>query len=309
MSIIRLAMLILVIAAPTAAQAQIVRFGMGGGVSVRAPFVRVDVSPYGGTQVRAPFTSVDTGGSRYRGAIPYGYSSPSGYSAYGAAPYSVGPSYRAYYSDRRAVVVVPQVIAPIPAIPLVAPPRYDIPSYADVFPPTVAVPSSSSRPVSLADRLADSAGKLRRSLARSRDESTWVGYLQPGAIESLADRLYSGRGFNDITTDEVRGLIANFDGVSANPDLNWLSRSAGFHESRAALAELLTVLGEQPAEEFMGESVREDAVENTTERANAESAPTAKPTENTKQPMEELPAPVPDAAPAAKPVSIYRGEA
>lgn len=31
----------------------------GGGVRVRAPFVRVDVGPYGGVSVRAPFAAVD----------------------------------------------------------------------------------------------------------------------------------------------------------------------------------------------------------------------------------------------------------
>ena len=40
----------------------------GGGVHVRAPFVRVDVGPYGGVSVRAPFTSIDTRGRYY----PYG---------------------------------------------------------------------------------------------------------------------------------------------------------------------------------------------------------------------------------------------
>jgi hypothetical protein len=32
---------------------------VGGGVHVRAPFVRVDVGPYGGVSVRAPFTAID----------------------------------------------------------------------------------------------------------------------------------------------------------------------------------------------------------------------------------------------------------
>ncbi len=309
MSIFRLSTLILVIAAPTAAQAQIVRFGVGGGVSVRAPFVQVDVSPYGGTHVRAPFTSVDTYGPRYRGAIPYGNPLPGGYSAYRAAPYSVGPSYRAYYSDHRALVVVPESVPPLPVAPLVPPPRYDIPSYSEVFPPNASASLSPSRLVNLADRLADSAAKLRRSLARSREESTWVGYLQPGAIESLADRLHNGRGFSDIATGEVRGLIANFDGVSANPDLNWLSRSPGFHESRTALAELLSVLGEEPAEEFTAEPGLKNAVEKTTVQPRVQSQPTEKPKSNTKEPMEELPAPVPDGVPAVRPVSVYRGEA
>jgi hypothetical protein len=49
------------------ARAQWVSVG-GGGVHVRAPFVRVDVGPYGGISVRAPFTAIDTPGPYY----PYG---------------------------------------------------------------------------------------------------------------------------------------------------------------------------------------------------------------------------------------------
>jgi len=39
----------------------------GGGVRVRAPFVRVDVGPYGGVSVRAPFAAIDvpSGGEYY----------------------------------------------------------------------------------------------------------------------------------------------------------------------------------------------------------------------------------------------------
>jgi hypothetical protein len=37
----------------------------GGGVRVRAPFVRVDVGPYGGVSVRAPFTAIDVPGRAY----------------------------------------------------------------------------------------------------------------------------------------------------------------------------------------------------------------------------------------------------
>jgi hypothetical protein len=47
-------------------QAQWVSVG-GGGVHVRAPFVRVDVGPYG-VSVRAPFTAIDRPGRYY----PYG---------------------------------------------------------------------------------------------------------------------------------------------------------------------------------------------------------------------------------------------
>lgn len=50
--------------------AQRVRVSRGGGVHVRAPFVRVDVDPYGGVSVRAPFTAVDTRGRPYHPAPP-----------------------------------------------------------------------------------------------------------------------------------------------------------------------------------------------------------------------------------------------
>ena len=42
----------------TPCEAQRVWVG-GGGVRVRAPFVRVDVGPYGGVSVRAPFAAID----------------------------------------------------------------------------------------------------------------------------------------------------------------------------------------------------------------------------------------------------------
>ena len=48
-------------------QAQIVRRYAGGGVQIRAPFVRVNVGPGGATSVRAPFTAVDSPGRTYIG--------------------------------------------------------------------------------------------------------------------------------------------------------------------------------------------------------------------------------------------------
>ena len=52
---------------PAPAEAQIVRRYAGGGVAVRAPFVRVDVGPNGATSVRAPFVAVDDPGSVHVG--------------------------------------------------------------------------------------------------------------------------------------------------------------------------------------------------------------------------------------------------
>ena len=71
--------------------AQLVRIGRGGGVAVRAPFVRVDVGPYG-TSVRAPFTAVDTPRYRARGRSSwYQYGDRGQYGplpGYGSAPSS-----------------------------------------------------------------------------------------------------------------------------------------------------------------------------------------------------------------------------
>lgn len=65
----------------SSAEGQLVRVHRGGGgVHVRAPFVRVDVGPDGTTSVRAPFTAVDSPGHVYVG--PHrGLLAPSPYAA------------------------------------------------------------------------------------------------------------------------------------------------------------------------------------------------------------------------------------
>lgn len=83
------------------ADAQLVRVGPFGGVSVRVPFVSVDTLPFGGgTRVRAPLTAVDTGLFR-PGFYGYGFDYGRGY---GYTPYSVYRSpfygyapYRGFY--------------------------------------------------------------------------------------------------------------------------------------------------------------------------------------------------------------------
>ena len=57
----------LLLVLPETAEAQIVRRFAGGGVQIRAPFVRVNVGPGGATSVRAPFTAVDNPGGTYVG--------------------------------------------------------------------------------------------------------------------------------------------------------------------------------------------------------------------------------------------------
>ncbi len=107
------------------AEAQMVRVGPFGGVSVRAPFVSVDTLPFGGgTRVRAPFVSVNTRGFAYG----YGY----GYRPYGPVFYDpVVPVYRVpvytppLYPD--VVYPVPSPNIPVPNIPVPNIPILNIP--------------------------------------------------------------------------------------------------------------------------------------------------------------------------------------
>jgi hypothetical protein len=159
----------------------------------------------------------------------------------------------------------------------------------------------------LAERLLEGATQLRRTLSMSSEESMWVGYLQPGAVESLADRLLIGAGFRTISRAEVRGLIANFDGVAANPDLLWISQSNGFRECRKGLGELLLALGEEPLPEvqpLVDGLQRPVTPQPTDQRPKSATPQTTQPSADGL--LEELPAPQPDVRPAA---SVYRGEA
>ena len=57
--LVALAVALLFVFSQNPTDAQIVRFGAGGGVNVRAPFVRVNVDPFGNTSVRAPFVNIN----------------------------------------------------------------------------------------------------------------------------------------------------------------------------------------------------------------------------------------------------------
>lgn len=275
---------------PNVADAQYGRRGMEyrrGGIpsyGYRAPGMRIDVSPYGFSA-----TSIYP-----RGGFPNVISAPG----------------VAIYSSRGATLALPYLPA-LPIPPAVAPPRFEIPPFDSLVPgPRVTRETTSSTTAKvtlLAERLLNGATQLRRTLSMSNEESMWVGYLQPGAVESLADRLLIGAGFRNISRAEVRGLIANFDGVAANPDLLWISQSSGFRECRKGLAELLSALGEEPLPEVqpLVDGPQRSAITQPTDQ------PPKSVTPQTPRPpadglLEELPAPQPDARPAAP---VYRGEA
>lgn len=257
---------------PSVVEAQIVQVGPLGGTRVRAPFVDVDVSPWGDTRVRAPFTAVDAPGRRYlrrgllrgrryrdRVVVPYRYDYPRN------DYYSV-PSYPSY---RIAVPERYEQPRPTPA------PQYEIPSYSEVFPSTSDPASGASwevgdDPTRLAENLADAASRLQQSLERRQDGSVWINYLRPRAVQQIGQSLIASRSLQSVSLPEVRALLTNFDAVTANPSLRWLSDLSGFGDTRRLLYDLVTVL--ESSSGTAGDSPR------------AESAPR----------REELPVPPPD---------------
>jgi hypothetical protein len=197
---------IVCLAMTSVADAQLVRVGSFGGVSVRVPFVSVDVLPYGGgTRVRAPFTSVNTGAYRY------GYGYPAGYVPYPAT--------------------VPVYPAPVYPAPVYSAPLFPEAGYVNPEPnvyQSVRRASSDSLP----DRLIASAQQLKRSLSlRGDDSDIWLDYLGPDRIIANIDRGES--------PGSLRTVLINYDGVVGNPDLSSISRASGFRQTHQLLRDFV----------------------------------------------------------------------
>lgn len=282
---------IFVMLLPTVADAQLLRVGPFGGVRVRAPFVSVDVSPFGGTRVRAPFTSVDT---RRRGLFRRGY-------RYGPVSprYNYNYQRRDYYAVPAYPMVVPQNSYRVPysGSASATSPQYDIPRYSEVFPPSSRSSSSSGArwqtgddPTQLAGRLSDAAGRLRQSLQRRQEGSAWIDYLRPDAVQRIGQNLAQSRNLQSVRLSEVRSLLANFDGVTANPSLAWVTQLNGFSDTRRSLHDLAAVLEAGPGGSRGAGSPRE-----TSPSARA-GTPQREPD---RQRGEELPVPPPDPQPSA----------
>lgn len=334
----------LILAWPATADAQILRIGPRGGVSVRAPFVSVDVSPWGGTRVRAPFTSVDTTDRYYRAPGGYGYAPiPPGQ----AVPYRDfhAPYFRGYHRDySQDIHPLPPVVGspygepplggiyatpldgePIPEssyrpmLPEIyrpPAPRYHIPSYSEVFPDSQEPLEgrsalrdgwqSATDPTRLAERLKDAAERLELSLAVREQGDIWSDYLRCVAIQNLADDLVASRTLETVSVLQARELLGNFEGVVANSSLAWVTRLAGFDDTRQALADLVSVLdAEARAGSFGGQ---EFGVESSVIESRGWN-------DDDRVPLPEgeiLPAPipdaVPDAAPEPAPQPVFRGE-
>ncbi len=197
---------LLLVALATPADAQIVRIGPYGGVSIRAPFVAVDTSPWGGARVRAPFTAVDTG--------VYG-----GY-------YPVHPRL-GYVVPAPAVVYPPVVEVPVPVYEPVP-----VQVYPPVEPYSASRPVGSSDPILLAEQLRAAALQLGESLNRRRDDGdVWLKYLGPGQIVDAVDRR--------VDPQSLKSLLANYDGVVGNGQLGSIRAARGFSETRALLRQYI----------------------------------------------------------------------
>ena len=189
--------------------AQIVRIGGFGGVSVRSPFVSVDVGPYGpyvGPRVVTP----------YRSFYPYG----------------------PVVSYRRAVVGVPVFpplppLAAVPVIPAFPAPVYRVPVVAQVVYGEPAIPPQGyqvTRPSldgHVAEDLRRAAIRLQYSLSLRHDGDVWLDYLGPARIVSAIEQ--------GEAPSSLAELINNFDGVVANRNLRAVYSASGFNETRELL--------------------------------------------------------------------------
>ncbi|TWU59903.1 hypothetical protein Poly51_01760 [Rubripirellula tenax] len=237
------------VAAPSAADAQI-RVGAFGGVSVRVPFVGVDVLPFGGgTRVRAPFTSVGTGfyGGGFYGADPfyrgprlyddlYGYRSGYRYGSrydYGYRPYDDHPAYLYGPPPVIAVPVVPHYgnpgyvyTEPYADLRYVAPLDRDPSGYQPDY--QSARPAIVSPPASLVDDLRSAAQRLSSALTRRPDDADiWQDYLGPNQIIETIDR--------GGAPAELRSLLMNYEGLSGNSQLSSIWIVDGFRQTHRLL--------------------------------------------------------------------------
>jgi len=259
-----------VLVGDSVAEAQFVRVSPFGGVRVRAPFVSVDVLPYGGgTRVRAPFTSVNTGLYGYRG---YRY----GFYDYGLPP-GIN-SYRSHYPPRRryggSVYTAPLVPDPVyvprssPSIvypesierPSIAP-RSEDPSPTPSY--EVAPAYEVARPLSadVAERLRRAAMRLQQHYAQQQDGDVWLNYLQPQLIVDAIDR--------GTNPESLKSLLANYNGVMANPSLRDVRRASGFTETRVLLERYIDqaqasegVSNEPAADDGSAAEAEEEAMNN-----------------------------------------------
>ncbi len=193
---------------PTPAEAQIVRRFPGGGLQVRAPFVRVNVGPYG-TSVRAPLVAVDPGSVRI--------------------------------GLRRRFAPVPQQVAPVVRRPVVAVPRSgDLSDRGYVLPDRGYVPFPTAEELAAMDDLTlltavnDLGYSLDVRLARLETGAGWQRYLR---IPASAPTAHS---------EKFVQTLARYDSVADNPEFAKIAGLPSFIATKAALRQVVARLATLP---------------------------------------------------------------
>jgi hypothetical protein len=189
---------------PAPAEAQIVRRYAGGGVAVRAPFVRVDVGPYGETSVRAPFVAVDDPGGVYVGPRRRWMRRP----LYAAPPEGAAP----YYGQPGAAPLqqpAPAEFRPLPTSEELA--VLDVPTLLQV--------------------LRDLSATLQYELQRFDKADGWQRYL------ALSDDALGNPGAEQVAIrlDVLQKQLARFEKVAAGGQFAKIAALPSFAPTHEAL--------------------------------------------------------------------------
>ena len=204
-SYVILALALPFVARVEAVQAQIVRWRSDGGVSVRAPFVDVDVGPSGETRVRAPFTAVDTPGLRpiFRGP-EFGAGSTLGQSTGRLRPLSA------------------EEISP----------------NASPAASEAAIDPAQMSWLELRRHARRIAVRLENELRRVAEGTTWMASLRPGTIRDLLAE-DSERPPDGATTDQLAVILQSYDALVDSNGYPQIAGLSGFREMREALGEMV----------------------------------------------------------------------
>ncbi len=189
------------------AEGQLIRiFDGGGNVSVRAPFVRVNVDPWGNTHVRAPFVNVYSPPGYYQ---PFPRRYVRGYPAQGVPVYSnpqpSGVPVTAPAANSPSIVGPSETAKPVPPDP---------PGFHSVL-----EPNRNNQPRSLVQQrrvLAAKSQALERSLARYSNAEAWQKFLRLPTFV-----------FDDSTDANLAGAITAKDEQSLKKMLDRFDRTAG----------------------------------------------------------------------------------
>ncbi|MCM2371411.1 hypothetical protein [Aporhodopirellula aestuarii] len=147
--------------------------------------------------------------------------------------------YAARFGYQPAPAYVP--VVPVPALPGVVrvdpyPPQDEIAPLGDAAYPE---PDYHMEFAPDAGSFARAAVRLTNALSQMENGSVWIEYLHADQLAELANR---GQLPSEV---EMRNLAARYQGVVANPDLDWVRRADGFEEVLAGLT-AITGSGMEP---------------------------------------------------------------